>query len=217
MLTLFDELFLLSIHEAKGVQIKTTTERLKFGLVGALLAELALLGKIQNTDNHRLQVVDQQPISDDELLTETLDLLAAEEKVHKFGYWLNLISQKSDKTRKQITKKLIQKSVFTQDDDRLVWVIPFPLKTATKASAKSQLIKRLRGIVLAQDEFQKRDIALLSLLRACGLLERAFLDDERKMASRAINEMLFSQAINDSVTQTIQEIETAISSLVEED
>ncbi len=217
MLTLFDELFLLSIHEAKGVQIKTTNERLKFGLAGAMLAELALLGKIQNTDNHRLQVVDQQPTSDDELLNETLDLLAAGEKGHKFGYWLNLISQKSDKTRKQITKKLIQKGVFTQDDDRLIWVIPFPLKTTTKASAKSQLIKRLRGIVLAQDEFQKRDIALLSLLRACGLLERAFLDDERKMASRAINEMLFSQAINDSITQTVQEIETAISSLVEED
>lgn len=217
MLTLFDELFLLSIHEAKGVQIKTTTERLKLGLAGALLAELALLEKIKNTDNHRLQVVDQAHTSDDDLLNETIDLLAAEEKGHKFGYWLNQLSQKADKTRKQIIKNLIQKNVFTQDDDRLVWVIPFPLKTTAKASAKSQMIKRLRGIVLAQDEFQKRDIALLSLLRACGLLDRAFLDDERKMASRAINEMLFSQAISDSVIQTVQEIETALSGLVEED
>ena len=64
---------------------------------------------------------------------------------------------------------------------------------------------------------QPRDIVLLSLLRACGLLELVFLRDERKLASRKINQLFYNQALTDPVLQTIQEIESAIVELVEDD
>lgn len=216
MLTLFDELFTLSIHEAKGTLIGSTVEHIKPALAGAILAELTLLGKIQISNNHRLQLVDASPINDD-VLDAAVEVLKKAEKERKFGYWISALSQRAEKTRKQIIKGLIQKGIVTQDEERLAWVIPSPLDVEVKASTKYLIIQRLRGMVLAQEELQQRDIILLSLIRACGLLERVFLDDERKVASRSVNEMLFSQAIHDPIIQTIQEIETALAAALEED
>jgi Golgi phosphoprotein 3 len=216
MLTLFEEFLSLSIHETKGTYIRSSIDRLKPGLVGAIFAELALMGKIQASNNHRLQLADDSQTTDD-ILNEALSSLKESDKDRKFEYWINTFGQRVEKLRKQMVKNLVQKGVVTQDDDRVFWVIPSPLQPEAKVSTKYLLILRLRGIVLAQENTQPRDIALLSLVRACGLLDLLFLRDELKLADRQINELVFKQALNNPVIQTIQEIECAIADVVEED
>jgi Golgi phosphoprotein 3 len=216
MLTLYEELQLLSIHEAKGIFISSAFDRLKPGLVGAILADLALTGKIRTSNNRRLQLVDSSPIND-LVLDDALSALKKSEKERKFGYWINILNPKPEKLRRQITTGLIQKGIQTQEDDSLVWVIPSPLHPEIKASTKHWVVKRLRDVVLDQEEIQLRDIALLSLVNACGLLDLVFLRDERKIASQYINQLLVGAAMQDSVLETVQEIDSAITSVVEED
>ncbi len=216
MFTLYEELLMLSIHEDKGMVIGISIERLKLGLVGAIMAELALMGKIRTSDTHRLQLVDDSQASN-EILDEAIGFFKNTKKEHKVGYWIDTLNKRTEKIRRRITGSLIQKGVLTQDDDRLHWAMPTPLQENLKASSKYWMIKRLRGIVLAQEEMQLRDIVLLSLVRACGLLDLIFLRDERKLADRYINEQIFSQSINDSNLQTVQEIEIAITDMVDED
>jgi Golgi phosphoprotein 3 len=216
MLNLFEELLLLSIHEAKGTFIATAVDPIRPGLGGAVLAELALLGKIQISNNHRLQLIEDSQ-TEVEVLNDAIKALKESDKERKPGYWINNFSQKKDKFRKQIVDNLVQKGIVSQEDEHLVWVIPSPLQPEIRASAKYCLIKRLRNMTLASEEIQPRDIILLSLVRSCGLLDLIFLRDERKLASRTINQLFYSQAIMDPVSQTIQEIESAIADLVEED
>lgn len=216
MLTLYEELLILSIHENKGTLIGSVVERMKLGLAGAILAELALMGKIQASNNRRLQLIDDSLIADD-VLNEALSILKESEKERKFGYWVNTLSQRAEKFLKQITESLIRKGIVTGEEERLVWCIPSPIQPEAKASSKYLLSKRLRGIVLAQEDLQPRDIVLLSLVRACGLLDLIFLSDERKLAGRYINELIFNQAIKDPAIQTVQEIESAVAAIVEED
>jgi hypothetical protein len=216
MFTLYEELLLLSIHEDKGIFLGISTEGMKPGLVGALLAELALIGKIQTTTNRRLQLIEDSQTMN-VILDEALVTLKDTDKERKFGYWINRMDQKPEKLRKQITENLVQKGVLTQEDDHMHWVLPSPLHPEVKASAKYWVVNQLRRIVLAQEEIQPRDIALLSLLRVCGLLDLVFLRDERKLASRYIDELVVSQAMKDPIFETIQEILSAIAAEVEED
>lgn len=216
MFTLFEELFLLSIHEDKGTFIKSSIDRIKPGLVGAVLAELALMGRIQTNDNHRLHLLDDSP-TEDELLNEVIAVLKDSEKERKWGYWVNQLNQKSEKFIKEITSRLIEKGVVTQDDDHLLWVMPSPFHPDVQSSTKYMVNRHLRGIVLAQGDCGPREMALLSLLRACGLLDLAFLRDERRLASRFINKLVVSAAMTDPLAQTLQEIETAIAVVVEDD
>jgi hypothetical protein len=216
MLTLYEELLLLSIHEDKGIFIGSTIDPLKPGLVGAILAELALTGKICLTNNRRLQLAESTP-TDDPLLDGVLTVLKNSDKERKFGYWINVLNPKPEKLRKQITKSMIDKGIITQEDDRLLWVVPSPFHPEIKASTKYSVIKHLRGIVLAREEANPPTIAFLSLVSACGLLDLVFLRDERKVASQYINELVVYGAMQDPNLETIQEITSAIASVVEED
>ena len=216
MFTLYEDLLMLSIHEDKGTIIGSTVDRMKPGVVGAILAELALMGKIKNSNNGRIQVMDDSP-TDDAVLNQVLNALKESEKERKFGYWIANLSQKPEKLRKQITENLVRKGVFTQEEDRLFWVIPSPLNSEVSASTKYWVNKRLRGMVLAREEMQPRDIALLSLVKACGLLDLVFLRDECKLAGRFINELVVNRAMKEPAIETIQCIDSALAALVEED
>lgn len=216
MLTIHEELLLLAIHEDKGIFVRSAEEALKPGLSGAILTELALAGKVRTGNNHRLKLEENSPINDP-IIDAALKALKKSEKERKFGYWIANLNPKPEKLRRQVTASLVSKSILTQEDDRLLWVRPSPLHPDAKGSSKYWLIRRLRGIILAQDDYQPHDLALLSLLHACGLLGLLFLRDERKLASQAINERLVFQAMNDPNLETIQEIAAAVASLVEED
>lgn len=216
MFTLMEEFVLLAIHESRGTFVKSASDQLKPGLAGAILNELALVGKIQTSSNHRLQLVDDNP-TEIEILNEAIGILKDSEKERKFGYWINLLSQKSDKRIKQTVESLVQKGCIIQEDDHMLWVIPSPLLPEIKATTKYWEVSRLRGTVLTREEPKPRDIALLSLLKACGLLELVFLRDERKHVEQTIYEMTIDQALKDSVIQTIQETETALAGFNEED
>jgi hypothetical protein len=216
MLTLYEELLLLTIHGDKGIFIGSTIDPLKPGLVGAILAELALSAKISVANNHRLQVVESTPM-DDPLLDGVLTVLKNSDKEHKFSYWINTLNPKPEKLRRQITKSLIEKGVVTQEDDRLPWVIPSPFHPEIKASTKYLVIKHLRDVVLTQEDAQPHEIAFLSLVSACGLLDFVFLRDERKAASQKINELVVFHAMQNPNLETIQEIASAIGSVVEEE
>jgi Golgi phosphoprotein 3 len=216
MLTLYEELHLLSIHADKGIYIGSIADRMRPGLVGAILAELALVGKICITNNRRLTLSDSN-LSNDPMLDSTLTALSKSEKERKFGFWLHTLYPKPEKLRKKITNSLVHKGIILQEEDHLVWVIPSPLFPQIKASTKYWVIQRLRSVVLAQENALPHDIALLSLLRACGLLDLVFLRDERKAASQAINELVVGGALQDPLLETVQEIVSAIEAVVEED
>ncbi len=216
MYTLFEEFLILAIHEDKGTFIKSVGDRLKPGLSGAILAELALRGKIQASDNHRLQLIDDNP-TQEEILNEALGHLKGSERERKFGYWINILGQKIEKLPRRISDCLVQMGILMQEEDHLQWMVPSPLQAEVKASTKYWTVRRLRGVALAQEEAQRQDIVLLSLLRACDLLDLVFLRDECKLADHTINECLFGLALKDPSLQAIQEIEVALADIVEDD
>ncbi len=216
MLTLFEALFLLAIHEDKGIIISSLADSLPTSLGGAILAELALTRKIGLKDNQRLELLDASP-TDDDILTEALEKFATAEKERKIGYWIDIFSQKPEKLRKRLAKRLAQKELVAQEDDRLTWVIPASTSSGQNASAKYMMKDRMRTLVLTAAQAEQREIALLSLIKASGLLDLIFVKDERKLADRRIHELVVGEALKDPAIQTIETIAAAIESIVEED
>lgn len=216
MLTLFDALFLLSIHEDKGIVIPSIADSLPFGLSGSVLAELAFIRKIGLKDNQRLELLDASP-TEDVILAEALGRIATAEKERKIGYWIDVFSQKPEKLRKRLAKRLVQEGVVTQEDDRFQWVLPTPTSPDQSASAKYLMKNRIRDLVLASTQADPREIALLSLVKASNLLDFIFVKDERKLADRRIHELVVGEALKNPALQTIEAIAAAIESVVEED
>jgi Trp operon repressor len=67
----------------------------------------------------------------------------------------------------------------------------------------------LRSVVLAGDKSQPDIVVLLSLLKACSLLNLVFTRDERKSAGKRVDALVKGEVFGDVVAKTIEEIETA--------
>ena len=74
MLNLAEELFLVALDDEEGWITAPAQNALRFGLAAALLADLALLGKVA-VEDRRVTPLDPTPVGDD-LLDETLKRLA---------------------------------------------------------------------------------------------------------------------------------------------
>lgn len=214
MLTLYEELFILSIHEEKGTIMRTAERTLGYGLSGAIIAELALRGKVRAEENHRLEVIDSSETGD-KILDKALGNIV-ESDPHKVSYWVRAFLKKPGKFLNKVSEGLVSKGTLINEDSNWHWVLPYS-EEEPNASVKYLLKRRLRELVLTCGDPDLHDMALLSLAKSSNLLFLIFTRDERKTAERLIHETLIGKALAHPAAQTIEEIEAAVTSQTEAD
>jgi len=214
MFTLYEELFILSIHEEKGTILRTAERMLAYGLSGAIIAELALQGKLRVEENHRLEVIDSSDTGD-KILDNALGKII-ESDPHKVNYWVRAFLKKPGKFIDQVGAGLVSKGVLMTEDSHWHWVLPYS-QVEPNASVKYLLKRRLRELVLTCGDPDLHEMALLSLAKSSNLLFLIFTRDERKTAERLIHETLIGKALAYPAAQAIEEIESAVTSQTEAD
>jgi Golgi phosphoprotein 3 len=213
MLNLPEELFLLSISDDKGTVHSSAKDILGYGLAGALLADLALEGKLVLDEKKRLVVLDATPTGDS-ILDEALERIQDSPKKKNAQYWVDALSGKIKKFQKRMAEKLVEKGIVAVEERRLLWIIPYEAYPQQDASAKYWIKQSLRTLVLAGEKPEAHTLALLSLVKACRLLDFIFTRDERKAARKYIDQLLKSEVFGPAVTQVIEDIESAASAAV---
>ncbi len=217
MQTVIEDFYLLNIHEEKGTVVKSAEGVLRYGLAGALLAELALQNRLQVESKHHMVILDETPTGDP-LLDAALQAILQADGPQKVGAWVKSLSKGSSELRERLSERLVKAGVATQDDTRLLWVTPYPAgDQSAAATARYWLKHNLRAGVLASYETSLRKLTVLLLAQSCDLLNLVFTKDERKLAQRRIYEQMMSEGIRSPVVQTLQEIGEAVESLVSAD
>jgi len=211
MLTLFEELFLLTQYDDREKKNTLKYEKLHYGLAGSILAELALAGKVQINQKHRLEVVDAAGPGD-EILDRALLELQEAERPRKLTYWVEVLTGKFDKINRRLTERLVSNGVFTVEDDEMLWAIPSQVYPEYNAPAKYCLKEHLRAITLADGVNDMRSLALLGMVDSCEMLDLVFTRDERREANRNIHEMLITEALKNPAAALIEEIHNAVDS-----
>jgi golgi phosphoprotein 3 len=216
MLTLYEELFLIAFHEDKGKLIPATTENLPVGLAGAILAELVVNDRLLAGENHRLELKDASP-TQDEILDATLEKIQSSERPRKVSYWINQINEKPKKLFEQLEGNLEAKGILQRDETNFISLPSQNELDGHNASARFWLKRRLRGLVLTDQQVELRDLALLDLVQACDFTDLIFTKDERKMARRRTYELLVGTALSNGQAQAIEEIGRAVEAQADTD
>lgn len=209
--TMCEKLLILSLDDDLGTVEPSVKGVLRYILSAAILAELALAGKIrcgeanQPTDG-RLIVVNSLPTGND-ILDAALSTLGAEEKPRKLARWIEALGQKQ--TVRQVATRLEERGVLRIEEKRLLWLNPYNIYPQRDATAKYLIKRRLRALTLAGGKVTPADIALLSLLKSSRLLKLIFTRDERRAASKIIDALGQKEMISVEVTQLLADIETA--------
>jgi len=208
MLILAEELFILALDPDKGNIPGSLAAQLQYGLSGALLAELALMGKICVDDKKKLELLDDS-LCDDDLLNRTLTKIVQSDRLRKMTHWVKLFSGNSKKTYKELGERLVEKGILQKEPRKYLWVIPSEAFPEKDASAKYFIKNNLRAVVLTGKKPDPYALALLSLVRACNMLDSVFTKDELKMARKLVDKKIQDLTIGKEVAETIQEIESA--------
>ncbi len=214
MLNLMEELLLLSLRE-KGEKnrVKFSHLDLRYGLAGAALAELTLKGRIEWDGKQRLQVIDRSPCHD-KLLNHFLAEVQKSKKPARLTEWIVTLGGKGKHVQKLLTASLLNKGILQEEAELYLWVIPSRVYAQTNASAKYQIKQRLRAIILAREKPDDYAVALLSLARACGLLEHIFTLDEIKSARKRVETIVQDETIGAAVRTVIQDVTAAATTVL---
>jgi golgi phosphoprotein 3 len=215
MLPIFEELFLLSIDEEKGIVLSSAKKSLAYGLAGGIIAELVLQGKVSLSDKSRLEVANSDPTGD-EILDKALDEIGSSEKTRKLSYWVDQFSAQPKKFRERLGERLVAKEVLFQEDQHL-FRHNVPVDSQSEFNTKFELKYRLRSIILTNVEEDDHNLALLSLASSSELLNLIFTLDEILAARKGIKEKVLRRAMENSALQAIEELGQAVSSSMEDD
>jgi hypothetical protein len=216
MVYLYEELYLLCLHEEKVALTAYSVAGFPYWLEGALLLDLALQKRIGSEPKHRIKLLSDEATGDP-LLDDIIASLKGSEQPKKIAYWMGEFEFKPKKVFQLISEQLVGKGILHQEDGDYTWVVPHPADNPLQASAKFELRRRLRSLILPGQTPGLAEIALLALLQASNKLDLLFFKDERKLARHRIDEQMMVQAMSDPTGQILQEICLAVAAHFEED
>lgn len=208
MLNLSEKLLLLGLHDEKGSVVFSASTALPYGLAGALLLDLYLLKRIDFTDKQITLVNAEKTESD--LLNEALELISASGKAQDAKYWVKRVHGKVSKIQSRLAEQLVFKQILAKEEHRFLWVFNYQRYPTQNEQPEKMLRAHLKDIVLNGTAANDDDVALLSLVQACGLVSEIFDRADRKVAKQRIEQLVKEQKISKAIIQTVDEIMAAL-------
>lgn len=204
MLTFVEEIVLLQLDDTQGKIVDLPLSTAEIVLAGAALMELALRNQV-DTDLKHLFVVDRSPTGDD-ILDDVLRHLAAIPGEVTTGTAIERIGGHADNYRAKALDHLVQKGILRQRDGRFLWVFPTRQYPIVDDREQREVKARLRQLLLSDEIPDPRDVALICLIEACGLLGLVLTTDETGQAADRIEQLGKMDLIGQALMQAVAEI-----------
>ncbi|MFC8620195.1 GPP34 family phosphoprotein [Micromonospora purpureochromogenes] len=205
-LTLADELVLLA-HDDAGTN-RLGRPRLDYGLVGAVLLDLALAGRVTVPDD-RLSVTDPTPTGHP-VLDDALATLAADGKRRKPKDWMSRLAKGLPD---RVLAGLVDRGVLRRESDRVLLVFPrtrYPSPTGAEPAAETAARRRMRDAVVADGPVDARTAALIGLARAVGLDRTLFREVPKERLTARVAEIAAGDWASAATKKAIEETQAAV-------
>lgn len=207
MLTMLEEVVLLAVDESGGLR-STREFGTAYALVGAVFFDLALAGKI-DTDTEAIQIVDRAPTGN-ATLDHVLAAMAQHPKITTVRQWIEEIFQRRQDLEGEALRSLIAQGILRHEKTKRLWIIDverFPLVN----NRPQQFVKmRLAEAILTNTIPDCRDIMLVSIAEACGLLGFVLSDEQLAARRQRIQALCGLETISRKVTAAIADLDATM-------
>ena len=209
MLTIAEEFLLLSHDEQTGRMLYATQPITQIALVGAALMDLAFANRI-DTDLQKLMLVDATPVGEP-ALDHVLALIAAEPNAElSVRDWIDRLAPEADRIRELSLKRLIERGILREEEGRFLWVFQTRRYPIIDNKEQTEVKLRIAQILMTDEIPDPRDIAILNLADACGLLYEVFSSHELSRLEERIEQVTRMDLIGQAISSTIDELRAAL-------
>jgi hypothetical protein len=176
MLSLAEEIFLLSLLEKKETVCLPSSLSLPFSFTGAVLIDLVLTDYIKVEDGRIVPCVDPEQIQD-EHMKRVLKKMHHVDKPQKLNHWVYILGVKGKRITKEVVGSLVEKGILVEDGANYQWAARED-GAAIPTNAKYFLKREIRDMFFCQDTATERLLAIISLMDASDILDHLFTRDE---------------------------------------
>lgn len=204
MLTLPEELLLLMLDDATGQVVDRAMPAGDYALAGAVLAELALQGRI-DTDLQHLYVTNAEATGNP-TLDPALALLRAAPGAQASRGWIETLAAEAPALREALFARLVAQGVLRQQEHRFLWMFAERRYPQVSGREEREVKARLTAVLFADEIPEPRDALLLGLARAANLLGVFLSDAEIERAGPRIEQVVALEELNRSLATAVREI-----------
>ena len=207
-LSLPEELILMLLNDENGYFHQVPGWTLNCAVVGAVLAELSLLSRI-DTDLESLFLVDQTETGDP-ALDPILKEIASESVQRNAQYWIERLASRAESVIDLTLDRLVDQKILEHHDGEFWTLIPTKwhrdMYGGLQAGNTVQFIKtRISEAIFTDAIPDPRDIIVICLVNACDVLRFIFeLDNEAEERIELLCKMdLIGRSIAEAVEHNI--------------
>ena len=207
-LSLPEELVLMLLNEDSGYFHQVPGWHLNCAVVGAALAELSLISRI-DTDMDSLILLDQTE-TDDPVLDPILNQIASEPTQRNAQYWIERLAPRAESIIDLTLDRLVDRQILEHHEGDF-WTLANRAWQTEMFSSESEgtaaeFVKTRISKVLFNNEIpDPRDVIIVALVNTCDVFRFMFqLDDELEERIELVCRMdLIGRAIAEAVTQNM--------------
>jgi len=202
MLSLMEEILLLSLKEEKGTLYLTVSTGIDSGITGALLMELEFLKRIK-VNKKTLEVIDRHSTRNPRL-DAALKQIDASKRLHPPHYWVSKLRSTMKHLRKELLEELVDKAFLREEEHEFLVFFHTTRYPLRDIRAKKDILDRLQKVLLRGEIPHPRTAKLIGLIQACSLIGPLFDKDERKEARNKAKEIAREDVLAEAVKKVIQ-------------
>lgn len=203
--------FVLALNAETGYY-RVNGNYLTYGVLGAMLMDLALSGKL-DIDGKEIRIKEGS-ITGLPVYDKMIETIQSSNKPRNIRYWLRKFAFKATWYRKEMQKILVTNGILKQERKRFLG-IPYSIYFPANQSATDRLVFRMKDIILYNKEPEEHELMFLGLAYACRM-HRSMAREahERKQIRKALVKYIKENPVASGVSKTIIEMQAAITASV---
>ena len=203
-----EEITLLMLNDEDGEFVRVPGWSMQCAFSGAVLMDLALENRI-DTDLKRLVLIDPTPVGDD-LLDPTLSLIAASTETHDARYWVDSLADSAETIREHALERLVGRGILRREENRFLWVFQSRRYPIIDGEPEREVKLRIMEVLFSNEIPDPRDIVLICLVDACGILRELLTAKELERASERVDQVRKLDLIGQAVSKAVWDIQSSI-------
>ena len=205
-----EEIILLLLHDENGTFVHVPYSSLNYALAGGVLMDLALENRI-DTDLQQLILLDATPLGDSLLDPTLADIAAAREQPARDArFWVERTANRGDEIREEALSRLVSHGVLESREGRFLWVFRTRRYPVVQGEAEREVKLRILEVLFSEGLPDPRDVVIISLAHACGILQRLLSKEELDRASDRVDQVRKMDLIGQTMSQAIRDIELSV-------
>ena len=188
MLTFPEELLVLLVQERSGTFLPIGKYTLQRALISGALMDLALNDRI-DTDPNQLMVINSAPAGAS-LLNSVLERIVSTEEIRDTAAWIETLTEEQGSGfHQRALANLVNRGVLEEREETRFLVFRVRRYQVVDTGVVRFVKKRVTNVLFSDDVPDPRDIALICLVDACGLLQTVFGEAEIEMLMPRIEQL----------------------------